>query len=267
MMDFLTVGGVACAAVLLGAGVLHLIPKLGGTSLAAALCRAPGLDGVITYFTIVPLAGGAVWAGWAGLGAAALGQVAGVLVWGWLHELANLPAARGPRIVKTLNRLTGRFRNHAALWVMAPVVPLFWCIRMVQWTVYPVLRVLVGLPRYRQGEWVTVSRQKFGGLVGHDLIWCLYCDWMTGLWSLGSEMLRNIESFWCPIRFYDGKKCENCKADFPDVDGGWVPANGTMADVTAVLEEKYAGKHRGWFGHRARLTVEGRDQGVPPHSP
>ena len=35
---------------------------------------------------------------------------------------------------------------------------------------------------YKQAEWVNVSRTKFDGLVGHDLIWCLYCDWR---WSDG----------------------------------------------------------------------------------
>ena len=41
---------------------------------------------------------------------------------------------------------------------------------------------------------------------------------LTGVYSLGAEMLRNVESFWCPIRFYDGKKCDNCKLDFPDIE-------------------------------------------------
>mgnify|MGYP003394209044 CR=1 FL=1 len=32
-----------------------------------------------------------------------------------------------------------------------------------------------------------------------------------------------------------------------------------MAEVTAVIEEKDAGRtERSWFGHAARLTVEGR---------
>jgi hypothetical protein len=104
------------------------------------------------------------------------------------------------------------------------------------------------------GEWVTVSRQKFDGLVGHDLIWCLYCDWMTGVYSLGAEMLRNVESFWCPIRFYDGKKCENCRIDFPDIDR-WVPADGNMKQVTELLLEKYppeSEEPRAWFGSTCR---------------
>ena len=102
-------------------------------------------------------------------------------------------------------------------------------------------------------------------LVGHDLIWCLYCDWMTGVYSLGAEMLRNVESFWCPIRFYDGKKCENCRIDFPDVDGGWVAADGTMADVTRVMDEQYPeGAVNRWFGHPARLTVNGEEPDPTP---
>ena len=75
---------------------------------------------------------------------------------------------------------------------------------------------------------------------------------MTGVYSLGAEMLRNVESFWCPIRFYDGKKCENCKLDFPDLEGGWVAADGTMDEVVELMECKYGGQQHSWFGHRER---------------
>src|SRR5688572_33483633 len=90
---------------------------------------------------------------------------------------------------------------------------------------------------------------------------------MTGIWSLGSEMLRNVESFWCPIRFASDKKCANCAVDFPDIENGWVAAGGTMAQVVGTLNEKYAldgatkgrvHQHNAWFGHPARLTVEGK---------
>ena len=100
---------------------------------------------------------------------------------------------------------------------------------------------------------VNISRHKFTGLIGYDLIWCLYCDWMTGVWSLGTEMLRNVESFWCPIRFYNDKKCENCKIDFPNIDGGWVESDRNMQDVTELLNCKYAGvEERSWFAHKSR---------------
>jgi hypothetical protein len=258
MRIFLTAGGVTVVAMLVGALVLHGLPRLGrpGRAVSAALCRAPWLDLPITYFTVLPLVLGPIWGGWAGLLGALVGQVASVLLWGWMHELANLEAVRGPRIVRTVNRIVGRWRNHAAAWTTAMVTPVFWFVRLAEVFAYPVISVLVGLPRYRQGEWVSVSRQKFQGLVGHDLIWCLYCDWMTGVWSLGTEMLRNVESFWCPIRFSDAAKCKNCSIDFPDVERGWVAADGTMGQVAELLESKYGSGRREWFGHVARLTVE-----------
>ena len=68
-------------------------------------------------------------------------------------------------------------------------------------------------------------------------------------------MLRNVESFWCPIRFYDGKKCENCQIDFPDIADGWVAPDGTMADVVQVLEENTSPDHPwSWFNHRDRIN-------------
>ena len=81
---------------------------------------------------------------------------------------------------------------------------------------------------------------------------------MTGVYSLGAEMLRNVESFWCPIRYYEGKKCDHCQVDFPDIADGWVDANGTMAEVVTTLEEKYGDGRREWFGHPARLTIRGK---------
>jgi len=261
---YLILSGAVAGAMLALAAVLHAIPHLGrpGRRLADALCRAPLLDLTITYFTAAPLIVGPVLAGWAGLAAALTGQVAAVLIWTPLHELTHPAGRRGPRIVHTINRAVGRFRNHTAVWTTALVVPLFWLVRLAQWTVYPPLVLLVRFPWYNQGEWVNVSRQKFRGLVGHDLIWCLYCDWMTGVWSLGSEMLRNVESFWCPIRFDSQKKCENCRIDFPDIEGGWVPADGTMSQVAAVLEREYPreGKVNTWFGHPARLTIKGQER-------
>ena len=173
-------------------------------------------------------------------------------------EMLHREAAKGPRIVKFINRTVGRGRNHIALWVTLIALPAFWFIRLAEVAIYWTLPLLVGFPKYKQSEWVNVSRQKFEGLVGHDLIWCLYCDWMTGVYALGAEMLRNVESFWCPIRFYDGKKCDNCKVDFPDVAGGWVPATGNMTDVVVTMEQQYGEGNHAWFGHPTRLTVKGK---------
>ncbi len=266
---------VTLGAMLVGAGVVHLIPRLGpaGRALSGALCRAPLLDLVITYFTAGPMIVGPIAGSMlspetpvlgAGLGllAALLGQVGAVMVWTVLHELAHPEARRGPRIVHTLNRKVGRVRNHAAVWWTAWAVPVFWVIRVAQYFVYPPLTWLVRLPKYRAEEWINVSRHKFRGLVGHDLIWCLYCDWMTGVWSLGGEMLRNVESFWCPIRFDSTKKCDNCRVDYPDIAGGWVDADADMAEVVRVLDEKYPGPGgtNPWFGHPVRVTVEGEER-------
>jgi hypothetical protein len=271
MESLLSLFFVCAVALLAGAGTLHLLPRLGAPGAAASswFCRAPGLDVLIAYFTVAPMVAGIVvgarsadaWWGWlAGLGVGVASQVSMLLIWTPLHELANREHVRGPRIVSHINARVGPVRNHAAVWITALAVPVFALVRFAEYVVYPPLTWLIRLPPYRASEWVNVSRHKFRGLVGHDLIWCLYCDWMTGVWSLGTEMLRNVESFWCPIRFDSAKKCENCRVDFPDVDHGWARADGTMADVVAALDQHYPGPggDNQWFGHPARLTVEGR---------
>jgi len=251
------------------AGLLHLIPRLGaaGTRIGAWLCRAPGLDLVVSLFTWIPPTILGIVLGWRGVVGSIVGQVLGMLVWMFAHELANRQHVNGPRIVTFLNRTVGRLNNHIALWVTAAALPCFIFIREAELCIYPILTPLVGLPRYRHADWVNVSRQKFNGLVGHDLIWCLYCDWMTGVYALGAEMLRNVESFWCPIRFASGKKCENCKLDFPDIHDGWVAPEATMGDVVATLEKMYGApatahlprdQRHPWFGHPVRVTVEGK---------
>ncbi len=254
----------ALAGVLLLAGILHLLPRLGspGRRLSERAGRAPLLDVVIFTLLAGPPVIAGVALGWLGLLGAMLGQIGAALVWMRLHELANRRALGGPRLVRTLNRTLGPFRNHAAVWWMSLAAPVFLVVRLAELIVYPGLVRLIGLPPYRSSEWVAVSRHKFDGLVGHDLLWCLYCDWMTGVWSLGSEMLRNIESLYCPIRFADAKRCANCALDFPDIERGWVDAGAGMGDVVRLVEEKYPesartqDRSRGWFGHPVRLTVE-----------
>ena len=260
----LDICGVTVAALLVGAGVCHLVPRLGapGRRLAVAFCRAPGLDVLVTYFTVLPIIVGGIVGGWLGAVAGIAGQVIGLLIWEQLHELANRSAVRGPRLVKVVNAKIGRVRNHTAVWITAAVTPVFWFARLGEVLAYPLLTVTAGLPAYRQSDWVNVSRQKFAGLVGHDLIWCLYCDWMTGVWSLATEMLRNVESFWCPIRFRSDKKCENCSIDFPDiVNGGWVAGRRHHGRRhRGTWERMYGGRaDHPWFGHPVRLTVNGRD--------
>lgn len=226
--------------------------------IADACTRAPLIDLVLGVFTWIPwIVAGAMF-GWRGLLGAIIGEVIALHVWVMYHELIYRQAVAGPRIVKFINRTVGRWQNHFMLWVTSIAFPGFLLIRLLEIVMYPLFVWVLRFPRYNHAQWVNVSRQKFTGLVGHDLIWCLYCDWMTGVYSLGAEMLRNVESFWCPIRFYDGKKCDNCKLDFPDINGGWVPANGTMQQVEHTMETMYTGPgDRAWFNHPVRLTVKG----------
>lgn len=222
------------------------------------LIVAPGLDVVVSLLTWIPWLLAFWLSGFVGLVGCVIGQLLAMEAFCFWHERQAGP--REASIGRTLNRLTSPFDNNLALLATLPALPAFLLIRFSQLTTYPVLVRTVRLPPYRHSEWVSVSRQKFSGLVGHDLVWCLYCDWMTGIYALGGEMLRNLESFWCPIRFYPGKKCENCKLDFPDIPD-WVPADGTMADVEKKLVEKYEGRRwNSWWAHPERKA----EKGTPP---
>src|SRR2546422_8610367 len=64
--------------------------------------------------------------------------------------------------------------------------------------------------------------------------------------------------------FASGKKCDTCKLDFPDINGGWVAPEGTMGDVVTTLEKMYGAavtahlprdQRHPWFGHPVRTTV------------
>jgi hypothetical protein len=213
---------------------------------------APGIDVVMGLFTWGPWLVAGCNGGWAGFWACVLGQFIALQAFCIFHTSAS--GYRGPKIRHALDRTAGVASNHLGLWATVPALPAFIMLRIAELLFYPLLVATLRFPRYRHAEWVNVSRQKFEGLVGHDLVWCLYCDWMTGVYSLGGEMLRNVESFWCPIRFYADKKCENCRLDFPDVKE-WVDAGKSMKDVSNLLLEKYppgSREDRSWFGHPGR---------------
>lgn len=230
--------------------------------------------------------------------AAILGQLLAIYIWCFFHELANrdiIRNAKGQRLINTINknlstpqrkgqrphssdaahapsltaRILGTLRNHFALLWMLLAVPVFNAVRLAEYIVYPVLVLVVRLPRYDQRQWINVSRHKFEGLVGHDLIWCLYCDWMTGVWSLGTEMLRNIESFWCPIRFSNPHKCSTCALDFPDTNTTWTPDTANIQAAAALHAANYPDQNgdNSWLGHPARkplppshVTINGKPQ-------
>lgn len=165
-------------SLLAGSAVLHLLPRLGplGKRLSESCCRAPLLDLIVGYFTVLPLIVGPVRAGWLGLLLAVLAQLTTVLIWQTVHETIHRKATQGPRIIKVLNRKFGAFRNLGAVYITALATPIFWLVRMGELIIYPPLVWLIHLPPYKSADWINVSRQKFNGLVGHDLIWCLYCD-------------------------------------------------------------------------------------------
>jgi len=247
----LLVGGLAAGLTLLGrAGEQPY-------SIAEPLARAPGLDVIVAGLTWAPWILAAIYAGWWGLLGAVVAQAVVLQGWIWLHEWAHPEVQDRPRIVTFINATVGRWRNYLALWATLVGLPTLCAIRITEIVAYAPLVWLLDFPRYRHSEWVNVSRHKFEGLVGHDLIWCLYCDWMTGVYAFGGELLRNVESFWCPIKFADPAKCENCQRAFPDLASDWVRPDGTLEDVEALLREKYGNGERTWFGHPARLTVEG----------
>ncbi|HEY9771170.1 MAG TPA: hypothetical protein V6C71_22195 [Coleofasciculaceae cyanobacterium] len=243
-------------SLIIGVSFLHLLPRLGklGDRISDWFCYAPGIDLALVYLMLMPITVGAIALGWLGVGTALLAQLSTLWLWIIIHELTHREQLRQANIHRTLGAITGKWQNHLAVWITALAVPIFWLVRLAEVAVYPFLTKLVKLPKYAAKDWVNVSRHKFEGLVGYDLIWCLYCDWMTGVWSLGTEMLRNVESFWCPIRFYSTKKCENCQIDFPDVANDWVAADGKVKDVTVLLNSKYSQEQneRSWFGHPGR---------------
>ena len=214
------------------------------------IAKAPWVDLFVSLFTWAPWVAGWFLDGLAGTGAAVLAQIV------FLHLFCGVDRALrgkpGPILEGAQARVLGWWRNQLCLLVQTPAIPVFWMIRIAEIVLYPPIAWLGKLPTYKSSEWVNLSRHKFDGLVGHDLLWCWYCDWMTGLWALGSDMLRNIESFWCPIRFCDDCKCRNACIDFPDLTK-WAPADGTVADAVRVFDEHYDGKRKNsWWGHPDR---------------
>ena len=217
-----------------------------------SLLRAPLLDLMVGLFTWIPWIVTFYLQGFPGLFGCFIGQLSILSSFCNIHKM--LHKYKGPTIKERLNEIVGPVRNHLGLLISLLGLPILLSIRIGQIFIYPLLVWTLNFPKYKSGDWINISRQKFNGLVGHDLVWCLYCDWMTGIYSFGAEMLRNVESFWCPIRFYDGKKCENCKIDFPDLKD-WVALDGSMSDVTSLLSKKYppgSKAPRSWFGHSDR---------------
>src|SRR5262245_24566479 len=88
--------------VLLGFG-FQLIARA-STKLADFCARAPALDLAVAAITWVPWVWAFAFAGWIGIGGAVVGQLIASYLWCFTHEMMHREAARGPRIVKFLNR-------------------------------------------------------------------------------------------------------------------------------------------------------------------
>jgi hypothetical protein len=131
-------GVAVTGSLLVLAGFLHLLPRLGGVGRAISewCIRAPGLDLLVTVFTMLPWVAGGVRFGWLGVAVGVLGQMVTLWVWSFFHERAHADAAPGPRNVKVLNARVGRFRNHTAVWITALAVPMFWLVRLAKgWSI------------------------------------------------------------------------------------------------------------------------------------
>lgn len=219
-------------------------------AITEAITAAPLLDLFVSVFTWIPWVVGVLLGGWAGLGAAIVAQVLFLHAFCLTHRI--LRGKKGRTLTDAQAKILGPVRNQVCLLFQTPAILVFAQVRMATLLLYPPVAWLGKLPTYRASEWINLSRHKYDGLIGYDLLWCWYCDWMTGVWALGSEMLRNIESFWCPIRFRSDIKNRNIATDFPDVEQ-WAPADGTMEDAVRAFEAHYGeGKPNSWWGHPER---------------
>src|SRR5207249_2730478 len=120
--------------------------------LADRLARAPMIDLLIASLTWLPWLVAWIFAGPIGMLGALLAQLAALLLWTTVHELIHRRHARGPRIVKFVNRLVGRWRNYLALSLTLIALPGFWFIRILEILAYWPLVVLLDFPKYRQSE-------------------------------------------------------------------------------------------------------------------
>lgn len=211
---------------------------------------APVLDFFVSLFTWVPWVVGFLFGGWPGVLGAVGAQVAGLHGFCLAHRAIR--GKKGRTLTGAQGKLLGPVRNQICLLLQTPAVLVFAMVRLAEILLYPPVAWLGKLPTYKSSEWIKLSRHKYDGLIGYDLLWCWYCDWMTGVWALGGEMLRNIESFWCPIQFLDPQKTRNVSVDFPDAKK-WAPPDGTMEDAVRVFEAHYDGKRKNsWWGHPDR---------------
>jgi hypothetical protein len=244
----------SCCAIIFCSLIVAAIFTRMAYAVTERIAETPFLDFFITLFTWLPWVAGGWECGWLGVLAAVVAQLLFLHVFCLVHRA--LRGRKGRTLTDAQGRILGPFRNQLCLMIQTPAILVFVQVRMAEILIYPPIAWLGKLPTYKASEWVNLSRHKYDGLIGYDLLWCWYCDWMTGVWSLGSEMLRNIESFWCPLQFLHPTKNQHAATDFPDI-AAWAPSDGSMEDAVKVFEKHYDGKNlNSWWGHPDRNTTQ-----------
>lgn len=246
--------------------ILTALVRLTPTRLKDRLLVGYGVDLVIALFTIGPFviawstpsvrAGG--WLAW--LIAPITADIVYTFFWCILDE-----AIRGEKNgfhIRTYWIRRDGWIKYLVGWFCFVAAPMFWIVRLSEIVYYPPLRWAWGFPHLRARDYIAFSRHKTKGLVGADYLYCLYCEWMTGVWSLGTEMLRHLESMWCPLRFGRQDQCERCAATFPDLDQ-WSGAEEGMAGVEKFFQVHYEGVP---LGQRAHLKARSGASPTDEHS-
>src|SRR5579872_809370 len=220
-------------------------------SVSRAWAHPPAIDAVVVGFTMLPwvggwVAGARIHSSWVGGLLGMLASCAAQFVAVELFDFAHRAVAKRKKIGileinRTIDRRVGWWRNRMGLWATVPSVPFFLLNRVGHVASYYPLIPFLDFPPLKQSEYIKVSRHKIKNLVGADLVWCLYCDWMTGGWSLTSEMLNEVESYWCPLLFDDKDKCEKC-SQFFRMETWATP--GASAEELARLAGKKGGGRR-----------------------
>ena len=168
-------------AVIFGGLFASAILSRAAFAISERITRAPLLDLFISLFTWAPWVAGYVLGGGPGVLASLVAQFLALHTFCLTDRLVR--GKKGRTLTDAQNKVLGAARNQVALIATTPAVPLFALVRVIEILVYPVVARLAKLPNYKQGDWVNLSRHKYDGLIGYDLLWCWYCDWMTGLWA------------------------------------------------------------------------------------
>ena len=141
-------------------------------ALSDKIAQAPWLDLFISLFTWAPWVMGGFLDGWLGLLAALVAQLVFLHAFCFVHRA--LRGKKGRTLTDAQGRILGPFRNQLCLMVQTPAIIVFVQVRVAEILIYPPIAWLGKLPTYKSSEWVNLSRHKYDGLIGYDLLWCWY---------------------------------------------------------------------------------------------